>query len=134
VTEPDAPFIYIVLADALLRAHDGMGALDITREAANLWPQNDDVQVRLVVAAAMAGEFTEALKAVERQLESGPNEPARLFFAMRIIFEANAAGQPIESKEKDLVRFDKYRTAYNTANGPRGEIVDEWRRFMEKGK
>jgi VWFA-related protein len=134
VTEPDAPFIYIVLADALLRARDGVGALDITREAAALWPQNDDVQVRLVIAAAMAGEFSEALKAVEKQLESGPNEPARLFFAMRIIFEANAAGQPIESKERDLQRFDKYRTAYTAASGPRGEIVDEWRRFMEKGK
>ena len=134
VTEPDAPFIYIVLADALLRARDGAGALDITREAAALWPQNDDVQVRLVVAAAMAGEFSEALKAVETQLEKGPNEPARLFFAMRILYEANAAGQPIVSKEKDLVRFDKYRTAYTAANGPRGEIVDEWRRYMEKGK
>ena len=134
MTEPDAPFIYIVLADALLRARDGAGALDVTREAATIWPQNDDVQVRLVVAAAMAGEFNEALKAVERQLEKGPNEPARLFFAMRILYEANAAGQPIESKEKDLVRFDKYRTAYTAANGPRGEIVDEWRRYMEKGK
>jgi tetratricopeptide (TPR) repeat protein len=134
VTEPDAPFIYIVLADALLRARDGAGALDITREAATLWPQNDDVQVRLVIAAAMAGEFNEALKAVEKHLESGPNAPDRLFFAMRILFEANAAGQPIESKDKDLVRFDKYRAAYTAANGPRAEIVENWRRFMAMGK
>jgi VWFA-related protein len=134
VTEPDAPFIYIVLADALLRARDGAGALDISREAANLWPQNDEIQVRLVVAAAMAGEFSEALKAVEGQLEKGPNEPARLFFAMRILYEANAAGQPIETKEKDLARFDKYRAAYVAAQGPRGEIVEEWRKHLEKGK
>jgi VWFA-related protein len=134
VTEPDAPFIDVVLADALRRARDGAGALDISREAANLWPQNDEVQVRLVVAAAMAGEFDEALKAVEGQLEKGPNEPARLFFAMRILYEANAAGQPIESKEKDLARFDKYRAAYTAAQGPRGEIVEEWRKHIEKGK
>jgi VWFA-related protein len=132
VTEPDAPFIYILLSDALLRSKEGGRALDIAREAANLWPQNEDVQIRLVVAAAMAGEFTEALKTIETQIERDPKDSTRLFFAMRIVYEANAAGQPIESKDKDLARFDRYRTAYVAAQGPRGDLVDEWRKYLEK--
>ena len=85
VTESDAPFIYILLADALLRAKEGGRALDIAREAANLWPANEDVQLRLVVSAAQAGEFTEALKSIESQIEKTPNDSNRLFFAMRIV-------------------------------------------------
>jgi VWFA-related protein len=132
VTESDAPFIYILLADALLRAKEGGRALDIAREAASLWPANEEVQLRLVVAAAQAGEFTEALKSIESQIEKTPNDSNRLFFAMRIVYEANAAGQPIESKDKDLARFERYRTAYVAAQGPRGDLVEEWKKFLEK--
>jgi hypothetical protein len=51
---------------------------------------------------------------------------------MRIVYEANAAGQPIESKDKDLARFERYRTAYVAAQGPRGDLVEEWKKFLEK--
>lgn len=134
VTESEAPFVYTMLTDAFIRLREGDQALDIAREADGLWPDSDEVKLRLATASAMTGEWPQALAALDPYLQRHPDDVERLFLGMRLVYEAHAAGRAIESSEKDLARFDRYRAAYAAASGPRGELVDEWRRFIEKKK
>ena len=47
ITEGEAPFIYTLLGDAFIRLGDMNAAIDILKEAAGLWPGNNQVQMRL---------------------------------------------------------------------------------------
>ena len=132
VTESEAPFIYTLLGDGLLRLRDVDQALDILKEASTLWPDNEQVQLRLGTALAMAGQPAEALATLDPYLQKHPDDHERLFVALRTIYEARAAGQPIKSKDEDRALFNRYATQYATAKGPQQAIVDQWKKFMDK--
>ena len=55
VTDPAAPWIYTLLADALLRLKRAPEAADVLQIATRTWPENDDVIMRLGTAWAMMG-------------------------------------------------------------------------------
>jgi VWFA-related protein len=132
VTESDAPFIYTLLADALLRQRHIDQALDILNEAASIWPDSPEVQQRLGTAFSMAGRAAEALKVLEPYLAAHPGDHERHFLALRTLYEAAAAGRPIASAADDLARFERYATAYAAAGGPQQAIVEQWRKYMKK--
>ncbi len=56
VTESDAPFIYTLLADAFFRLGELVSALNILKEANTLWPQNEQVLLRLGTAIRGGGQ------------------------------------------------------------------------------
>jgi tetratricopeptide (TPR) repeat protein len=130
VTEGDAPFIYTLLGDALLRMREADQAVDILQEAVALWPDNEQVLLRYGTALSMAGEAAEALKVLDPYLAKHPDDHERHFVAMRTIYEAHAAGKTIGTKEEDRARFDRYATAYTAAKGPQQALVDQWKRFL----
>ena len=132
VTESDAPFVYTLLGDALLRLRDIERATDILKEAASLWPADDQVQLRLGTAMAMAGDRAEALKILDPYLTRHPDDQERLFIAMRLVYEAKAAGTPIVSPAEDRTRFTRYAAAYAAAKGPQQPVVDQWKKFMDR--
>jgi hypothetical protein len=130
VTESDAPFVYTLLGDALLRLRDAERAVDILKEAASLWPGNEQVQLRLGTAYAMAGNGAEALTTLEPYLERHPEDHERLFVALRLLYEAHTARRTITSADADRALFSKYAAAYAAASGPQQAVVDQWKKFM----
>jgi tetratricopeptide (TPR) repeat protein len=132
VTEGDAPFVYTLLGDALLRLRDADQAVDILKEAAGLWPENEQVLLRLGTAYAMAGRGAEALKTLEPYLSRHPEDVERHFVALRLLYEAKAAGRQVKSPEEDRALFSRYAAAYAAASGPQQAVVDQWKKFMER--
>ena len=131
VTESDAPFIYTLVADALLRTGDTSGAVEILKEAADQWPDDEQLDVRLGVAYVMAGRAADAVKTLDPYLSRHPEDHERLFVVLRGMYEARNAGVSIESPEKDRERFSRYAAAYAAASGPHQALVDRWRKFLE---
>ena len=132
VTESDAPFIYTLLGDALLRLREVDQAFAILNDAASRWPDNDEVQVRIGAAMAMAGKRADALLKFEPYLEKHPDNQERLFFALRILHEARADGRPIRSTNEDRALFARWAAAYKATNGAQQALVDQWQKAMGK--
>ena len=133
VTESDAPFIYTLLADAFLRLKEANRALDILKEAAVLWPQDDQVQLRLGTALALAGRTDEALPVLDGYITRHPDDHERMFLVLQAIYQTRLAGRSLKSPAEDKALFDRYATMYAAAKGPQGGIVETWRKFIESG-
>jgi predicted Zn-dependent protease len=132
ITEGEAPFIYTLLGDAFLRIGDMNEALDILKEAASTWPENDQVELRLGTAYARAAKPVEAVQALDRYLTRHPEDQDRLFVALRSIYEVRSTGQAIGTVEEDRKRFERYAAAYAAAGGTQTALVDQWRRFVNR--
>lgn len=132
VTQSDAPFIYTLLGDALIRLRDTNAALDILVEASQLWPDDDQVRMRLGTAQAAAGRQSDAVRTLDPYLSRHPEDHERLFVALQAIYEARSTGQLIWTAEEDRQHFERYATAYAAAGGPRQALVDQWKKFVMK--
>jgi VWFA-related protein len=131
ITESNAPFVYTLLGDALLRLRDMDQAIDVLTEARSLWPDDDQVTIRLGTALVMANKPVEALKLLEPYLAAHPADHERLFLALRALYEARSTGRPIGTLETDRALFTRYADAYAAAKGPQHALVGQWRRFIE---
>jgi VWFA-related protein len=132
VGESEAPFVYTLLGDALLRLRDATKATEVLKEAADLWPDSDDVQLRLGTAYAIAGRGAEALNTLDPYLARHPDDHERLFVALRLLYEARASRRQIRAADEDRALFLKYAAAYEAAGGPQKAIVDQWKKFMSR--
>jgi VWFA-related protein len=132
ITEANAPFIYTLLGDALLRLRDGKQAVEALTEAHTHWPADNDVTLRLGTALIMAGQPAEGLRTLEPYLAQHPEDGDRLFLAMRALYEARRSGHPIVSAEEDRATFMRYAAAYSAAKGSQQALVDQWRKFFGK--
>ena len=131
VAEDEAPFVWTLLGDALLRLNEGVQAAEILREAASLWPEDDQIRVRLGLAYVMSGGGADALATLDPYFDRHPEDHARLFVAMRLLYEATAAGRPVGTAAEDLARFTRYARSYAAAGGPQIALVEQWHRFLE---
>ena len=133
MTESEAPFIYTLLGDALLRFREVDQALVILNEA----------------AAAVAGQSTTSrsgsaprwrwqasaprhLPKIEPYLDRHPDDPSAISSALRLLYQARADGKPIESTNEDRALFTKWATAYAAAKGPQLALVEQWQKVMAK--
>jgi VWFA-related protein len=132
VTESDAPFIYTLLADGFIRLREPVSALNVLKEANTLWPDNEQVLLRLGTAYAAAGNPADALKILEPYLERNPNDHERLYLALQSIYQARAAGRSIKSPAEDKALFERYAAAYKAANGRQAELVEVWRKAVAR--
>ena len=131
ITESNAPFVYTLLGDALLRLRDVEQAIDVLIEARALWPSDDEVGVRLATALVRANRQADALKVLQPYLEAHPADEEWLLLAMRALYEARTARRVIETADADKTRFVKYADAYVAAGGPQQALVDQWRKHFE---
>ena len=131
ITESNAPFVYTLLGDALLRLRDTEQAIDVLTEARTLWPANTEVGLRLATALVRSGKHADAMKVLQPQLGAQPASQDALLLAMRALYEARMAKRVIESAETDKASFLKYADAYAAAKGPQQGLVDEWRKYFE---
>ena len=132
ITESNAPFVYTLLGDALLRLRDADQAIDILTEARALWPADDEVTIRLATALVMANKPGEALTLLEPYLATHPADHERLFLALRAIYEARSAGRAAGTPASDRALFVRYAEAYAAAKGPEQALVAQWRKYVEK--
>jgi VWFA-related protein len=130
VTESDAPFIYTLLADAFLRLRQIDSALGILNEARTLWPDSDQVQLRIGTALALGGQTAEALRILEPYLARNPNDHERHFVVLRALYEARQRGTSIRSVKEDQELFERHAASYQAAGGPQAALVDEWRKVV----
>ena len=132
ITEREAPFIYTLLADAFIRLGEPNPAIDILKEAASLWPDNEQVQLRLGTVYARSSRPVEAVQAFDPYLARHPEDHEHLFIALRSIYEARSTGQSIGTVEEDRKRFERYAAAYTAAGGTQQAMVEQWRRFVNR--
>ncbi len=132
VSESEARIVYDVLADAWLRIGDGEQAESIASEAAGRWPADDGFLPRVAAARAMQGRGREALVGLAPYLEQHPADASALFLALRILYDAHAAGGTVTSPVEDAALATKYAAAYRSAGGPRLALVDRWAAFIER--
>jgi predicted Zn-dependent protease len=132
ITETNAPFVYTLLGDAMLRAKRTADAIGLFREAVILWPDVDSVAMRLGTALAQGGEAAEALQVLDPYLAKHPADQDRLMLAMRLLYDAAVAGKPIESAAQDKARFARYFAAYEKTGGPQLALAAEWKKTVDK--
>jgi VWFA-related protein len=132
ITESNAPFVYTLLGDALLRLRDVDQAIDILTEARTLWPADDEVSLRLGTALVMANKPADAVKVLQPYLASHPADHERLLLVLRALYEARSSGKAITTTVEDTALFLRYADAYAAAKGPQQALVDQWRKFMQK--
>ncbi|HET7697183.1 MAG TPA: VWA domain-containing protein [Vicinamibacterales bacterium] len=128
ITESNAPFVYTLLGDALLRLRDTEQAVDVLTAARTLWPANDDVGIRLATALVRSGRHAEAVKILLPYLDAHPADADGLFLALRSLYETRAANGSIETRDADKARFTRYADAYAAAGGSRQAVVNQWRK------
>jgi VWFA-related protein len=133
VSESEARILFDVLADGWLRAGDGPQAESIAREAIGRWPDDDRFLPRLAAAQTMQNGRGEAIDTLAPYLARHPDDTATLFLAMRILYDARAAGRPVKTAADDAMQAAKYAAAYKSAGGPRGALVDRWVTFLQQG-
>jgi VWFA-related protein len=134
ISESEARIVYDVLADALLRLGDGEQAEAIIREALGRWPDDDRFVPRLAAAEAMQRRSAEALATLEPYFERHPTDASAWFLAMRVLYDAHAAGGVVTSQAEDGARAARYAAGYKAAAGPRVALVDRWAAFIQKGR
>jgi VWFA-related protein len=130
ITQSEAPFIYTLLGDALARLQDTNAALVILSEASQLWPDDDQVRMRLGVAQAAADKPADAVRTLDPYLSRHPADHERLLVALRAIYLARSTGGSIWTAEEDRQHFERYAAAYAAARGPQQALVDQWKKFI----
>jgi tetratricopeptide (TPR) repeat protein len=130
VTESEAPFIFTLLGDALLRMREVQPAIDILNEAAAAWPDSEEVQVRLGTAYALSGKRAEAMEKLVPFIDKHPEDHERTFVALRTLYQAKAEGKPVRSADDDRALFTKLAAAYSAVKGPQLALVENWLRAM----
>ena len=132
ITESNAPFVYTLLGDALLRLRDMDQAIDVLTEARTLWPNDDQVTLRLGTALVLANKPAEAMKVLDPYLTGHPADTDRLYLALRALYEARSSGRTLTSADADRALFVRYADAYAAAKGPQLALVEQWRKVIEK--
>jgi VWFA-related protein len=132
IRDPGAPWIYTSFIDALLRTRDLMPALEVLADASSLWPDNEDIRVRLGTAQALAGQPAEAVRTLDPYLTRHPDDHERFLLALRMLYEARSLGKPVDSVPADRERFAKYAAAYQQAGGTELQTVAAWKRVIDR--
>jgi VWFA-related protein len=132
VTEDDARIVYDVLVDALLRQGDAERAVEIIAEARGRWKDDDGFVPRLAVAQAMLLRTGDALATLGTHLEAHRGDAEAAALAVRLIYEARAAGKTVTTVNEDRELAQKYATWHRAAGGPNQALIDRWVAFILK--
>jgi len=132
ITESDARIVYDVLVDALLRTEDADQAIEILGEARQRWPDDATFVPRLAAAQAMRQNRSEALATLEGYLDAHRSDTEALALAIRLLYEAHAAGRAVKSAAADRELATAYATWYKTAGGSNAALIDRWVGFILK--
>ena len=125
-TEADARIIFDVLVDALLRLQDGQESMAVIAEARERWPDDDTFLPRLAVAQNLAGQAGSALDTLDRYLERHPRDTDAITLALRILYDAHAAGRSVRAGADDGALATSLAGMYKTGGGTNPALIDRW--------
>jgi VWFA-related protein len=128
----DLPEIYAWLSDALLRARDLSQARGVLEEAISKWPADPRFTRSMAILYATFGQGREAMRTLERYLESAPNDVDALFMAVEWMYNLRLAGATARSRPEDVQLAHRYADAYIKAKGPQVPLVRQWLEFLDK--
>jgi TolA-binding protein len=128
----DLPEIYQWLSDALLRAHDLSQARAVLEEAVSKWPADQRFTRAMALLYATFGQGREAMRTLDRYLESAPNDVDALFMAVEWMYNLRLAGAIVRSRAEDAQLARRYGDAYVKAKGPQAALVRQWLEFLDK--
>ncbi|HKC13291.1 MAG TPA: VWA domain-containing protein, partial [Vicinamibacteria bacterium] len=128
--ESGAPRLRRLLGEALLRTDDPDAAIELLREAEAAGDRGLDRSLGL--AYAMAGRRGEALASLNRHLDAKGDDLGALFVTLRLMFDAQAAGEKANSLANDRERFARYARSYEAAKGPQHELVTRWLKYFNE--
>jgi VWFA-related protein len=134
VTEADARIVYDVLVDALLRLQDGTRALAILSRARDRWPDDDSFVPRLAAAQALLQRRDQAIEVLVPYIDRHPDDTAVLALAVRLLFDAHAAGKAATSPPRDRELAVRFAALYRAANGAEAALVDRWAAFVQQSR
>jgi VWFA-related protein len=132
VTDPAAPWIFLLLSDALVRANQLPQALAVLNDATKEWPGNDDVLARKATTLARAGEPLQTVTLLDPYFTRHADDAERLLLVMKLIYDARSLNRPIETVELDRARFKRYYDLYTKIPGVDLTLAQQWLRFVER--
>lgn len=132
ITDSKAPWTHTALIDAWLRTRDLALALDLLRTSVEVWPADPTLAQRAGLAAAMAGQPVDAVRALTRWTDVHPDDHPRLLVVLRMLYEARAAGLSVDSVNGDRALFAKLAAQYTAAGGTQTTQVAAWKQVMDR--
>jgi len=134
IREANAKPLHSMLAEALLRDGNGNAAFQTLDAARTRWPDDVDLNRRLVVAAIAAGRYTEGLDAIDELVAAHQDDPKVLELGLLTLYEATHNGTPVVGVEQDRERMERFAAAYRVRGGPAIALVDHWLSARDPGK
>ncbi|HXW05144.1 MAG TPA: VWA domain-containing protein [Vicinamibacterales bacterium] len=126
IREADSLALQSWLIDAQLRTGSAEQALETIADARDQWPDDLGLQRRFAVASLLAGNYAEGLSVVDELVARQADDEATLLLALRSLYDAHSAGQPVESLEADRARMTRLAEAYRARGGASQALVDVW--------
>lgn len=125
LAEDTTPAEYVLLCDTLTLLGDIDQTIPVLREGLTMWPDNDALRRRLVMAQAVTGQHEAALETVEPYLIKHPSDHEALLVAVHSLYAQQEIGGLVMTPG-DRTRMAKYAEAYLMSDGPNAAIVSTW--------
>jgi VWFA-related protein len=128
----DLPQIYEWLADGLMRMKRLAEARAVLDEAITKWPSDDRFARPMAVVYASFGQGPQAVRMLERYLETHATETDALQLAVEWLYQLKLSNTAAHSRADDVRLARGYADAYARLKGPQPALVDQWMAFLEK--
>jgi len=127
----DVQQIYHWLVAALMRAHDFGEARSVLEEATGKWPTEPRFAKPLAMLYGTFGRGREAVRMMERYLDSHPEDPEAYYYAVQWIYTVRSAGATIHTPAEDLKLAHAYSDTYAKAQGLHAALVKQWVDYLD---
>jgi len=128
----DVPQLYEWLGEALLRLRSSGEARPIFEEASTKFPDDGRFTRPLALLYATFGKGVDAVKLLEKSLESRQDDQASLFRAVEWIFNAHRSGALVHGRAEDLRLAHEYAAMYLKAGGLNEPLIKQWLSYLDK--
>jgi len=126
IREGDAAALHIMLADAQLRQGRGDLAIDDLTTARTRWPEDQALKRRFAIAALLAGQRADGLRAIDELIERKADDEAALSIALLVLYDAFESGQAVENVDLDRARMVRLADTYRARGGSSQALIDTW--------
>jgi hypothetical protein len=126
IREGDATALHVMLADAQLRQGRGDLAIDDLVTAHTRWPEDQALKRRFAIAALLAGQRADGLRAIDELIEKKADDEAALSIALLVLYDAFESGQAVENVDLDRARMVRLADTYRARGGSSQALIDTW--------
>jgi tetratricopeptide (TPR) repeat protein len=128
----DVPQLYEWLGDALMRLRSSGEARPIFEEATSRFPGDERFMRPLALLYATFGKGVDAVKLLEKSLETRQDDQASLFRAVEWIFNAHRNGAVVHDRAEDVRLAHEYAAKYLKTGGLNEPLLKQWLGYLDK--